>query len=1219
MPAFPHLHVASAFSTHHGTATPEALVARAAEWGAAEAAITDRDGLYGAVRHIRACIAAGIAPIVGADLALTTSVGASTGADAATSASGDAAASAGADAARHREARARLAGAGFALGGGGAEPAGERRPRVAVLAHGGNEGLGWASLSRLVTAAHTPPRRAGAAERRAHRASLEPARFAPFLLGEHEPLGTVLLGPASDVGRALAAGRGAEARARLREWARLLPGAVAVEVVCHLVEPGAPASLAHAAAMLEFAHELRLPAVLTNRVRYLEPDEALTGDVLDAAGELRPLGEFAPQPNAQAWLKPPERMRALAELVVSRTGLGSPARDRLLGTTAELAEHCRLDPDADLGWRRPKVPEPAAIGITGDPATALRRRCEAALNERYPDSAGARHTRLDERLRDELATIDGFGFATYFLAVADVTDAIRAMGVRNQARGSGASSLVNYLLRISNVDPIEHDLLFERFLGRRRSTLPDIDIDVESARRHDVYRMIFDRYGRERTALLSMHSTYRARGAARDAGLALGLDEARIDEIAKSLWRFDAGQFRAVLDEKPELARLAAQSRDDRDLDLLIDLAERLDRLPRHLSMHPCGVLLGDTTLLSTTPVQPSGVELAGGRMLPMSQFGKDDIDDLGLIKLDVLGVRMQSTLAYAVGEIERIHGPQAAVRGGLPPDAKYVSTDGRVVLDDVPKDDEPTFEQIRSTHTLGMFQIESPGQRELIGKLQPDVYDDLIADISLFRPGPMKGNMVSPFLDVKHGFASPDWLHPTFRPFLAETYGVVVYHEQVLRILHHCMGIDLAEADELRRLMEKRGESIEQRFRAATAANRDARGRRRFTDRDIDRIWEVLAAFASFGFCKAHAAAFALPTWQTAWLKAHYPAEFFAGLLTHDPGMYPKRLLLGDARRIGIPILPVDVQVSTDRFVVERVRDTPPGEPTRPGDLGIRLSLADVRGIADAELARILAERPYDSLGDFLARARPSRPLAERLALIGALDELEPGRPTRGELVAAIRARPRAKPRTPAPGQLELPLALDGSGHEPVAHVPVEQGGAPDLDVRERVQAELDVLALDLSEHVIDGYRPLLDELGATPAGELAGMRGGAEVVVAGVRVATQTPPMRSGKRVVFISVDDGTGCADAAFFDEAQQATGEALFGTPLLVIRGTVRRTGERGVSVQAESAHDLKQLWELRSALNPERAAAPRSPAPPPTTPLAAPAPHPPRRSAAPLAR
>lgn len=1136
MSAFIHLHVASAFSAQYGTAAPEQLVRAAAETGAAAAAITDRDGLYGAVRHIRACIDANLAPIVGVGLRLSPVEGET--------------------------------------------PVSRRNSnRTTVLAHGQLAGQSWAGMCRLVSAAHTPPRGATITARRNWLPQLPIERFAPFLRGgADESLGTVLLGPDSDVGTALAAGDTDTAAVRLKSWQQQLPGGVAIEIVCHLTEPGARTSLAHAATMLEFAHRHRVPAVLTNQVRYLTPDDALTGDVLDAAAELQPLGTFAPQPNAQAWFKPPARMRALAELIVARTELGTAAVDRLLATTEQLAERCLLDPKTDLRWRQPKVPEPEVLGIRDDPAQVLERRTRAALTERFPDATGRERSLIEQRLGEELATIHQFGFDTYFLAVADVTDAINELGVRNQARGSGASSLVNYLLRISNVNPLEHGLLFERFLGRRRSTLPDIDIDVESARRHDVYRMIFQRYGRERTALLSMHSTYRARGAARDAGLALGIAPERIDAIAKSLWRFDAGAFRQALQEKPELANLAIQAQQDRDIDLLIDLAARLDRLPRHLSMHPCGVLIGNDSLLSTTPVQPSGAEFSAIDTFPMSQFDKDDIDDMGLLKLDVLGVRMQSAIAYALDEVERIHGAQAAVRGGLPPDARYVTTGGRLLIDEIPKTDEATFEQIRSTNTLGMFQIESPGQRELIGKLQPDRYDDLIADISLFRPGPMKGNMVGPFLDVKHGFAQPEWLHPSFRPFLAETYGVVVYHEQVLHILHECMGIDLAEADELRRLMEKRGVSIEQRFRRETAANRDVHGHRKFTDRQIDRIWEVLKGFGSFGFCKAHAAAFALPTWQTAWLKTHYPAEFFAGLLTHDPGMYPKRLLLTDARRMGIPILPLDVSHSTDRVVVERVRDTPPGTATLPGDLGLRLSLSDVRGITRAELARILAEQPFTSLGDFLERARPSRSLAESLAMVGALDALEPSRPTRGELIAEIRARRRRPRRKRRPDELELPLQF-AAEHPPVAARP----GTLEMNERERVRAELEVLALDLSEHVIDGYRPLLDELGVTAASELGQLRGGTEVTIAGVRVATQTPPMRTGKRVVFISVDDGSGCADATFFEDAQRRSGEVLFGTPLLLIRGRVRRTGERGVSINAEQALDLKQLWKSWSAL------------------------------------
>lgn len=1139
-PVFPHLHVASAHSTHHGTASPEALVTQVAQWGAEVAAITDRDGLYGAVRHIRACIEHGVQPIVGVDLALAVPI---------------------------------------ANKGASVDPAATttsvRSPataldRVTVLAHGNCAGAGWESLCRLISAAHSPARGATPTQQRQHRAQLAATRFAPFLQGNAdaaEPTinGTVLLGPGSDVGRAVLLGNEDLARARLQRWCRLLPGGVAVEIVCHLTEPGTAASVRHAGRMLCLAHAAGVPAVLSNQVRYLTPDDALTGDVLDAAGALRPLGTFPLQANAQAWLKPPDRMHALADLVASRSGLGTRACEQLLAETHELAQRCVLDPVSDVRWRQPKVPEASVLKLQDDPNTVLQQRCQAALNERFAAVNAGERQRVEQRLEHELQTISGFGFATYFLAVADVAALVHDMGIRNQARGSGASSLVNYLLRVSNVNPIEHDLVFERFLGHKRSTLPDIDIDVESARRHEVYRAIFKRYGAERVTLLSMHSTYRARGAARDAGLALGLPESRIDEIAKSLWRLNARQLRAVLHEKPELATLAEQAASDRDLNLLIDLAERLDRLPRHLSMHPCGVLLGNASLLSTTPVQPSGVGL------PMSQFDKDDIDDMGLLKLDVLGVRMQSSLAYAVNEVARIHGPQAAVRGNLSPDITYIAPSGRIMLDEIPKTDEPTFEQIRSTHTLGMFQIESPGQRELVGKMQPDVYNDLIADISLFRPGPMKGNMVAPFLDVKHGFASPQWLHPSFKPFLRETYGVVVYHEQVLRILHHCMDISLADADELRRSMEKHTEGIEQLFRTRTRANLDANGKRKFTDAHIDAIWNVLKGFGSFGFCKAHAAAFALPTWQSAWLKTHYPAEFFAGILTHDPGMYPKRLLLGDARRMGIPILPVDVNISTREFVVERVRETPPAAATRPGDLGIRLSLSDIRGITEAEINRILEARPFASLRDFLARARPSRVLAERLALIGALDTLEQHQPTRGDLLAAIRATPRPKPRRAHPTALELPLDFRG------VHGEITPVGAPDMDARERVHAELEVLALDLSEHVIDGYRPLLDAIGVTPAGTLASLRAGTEVTVAGVRVATQTPPMRSGNRVVFISVDDGTGCADATFFTDAQELSGDVLFGTPLLLIRGKVRRTGARGVSVQAEFARDLKLAW------------------------------------------
>lgn len=495
--------------------------------------------------------------------------------------------------------------------------------------------------------------------------------------------------------------------------------------------------------------------------------------------------------------------------------------------------------------------------------------------------------------------------------------------------------------------------------------------------------------------------------------------------------------------------------------------------------------------------------------------------------------------------------------------DAPYVSPRGRIDLDEIPRDDEPTFELIRSTHTLGCFQIESPGQRELVGKLQPDQFEDLIADISMFRPGPMKANMIEPFINAKHGFDSIKPLHPRFRSFLLETYGVVIYHEQLMRILADCMGITLAEADEVRRALTKGADSIESRFRELTATRVDDRGRRLFSAREVDLIWENVKSFGSFGFCKAHGAAFALPTYQSAWLKTHFPAEFLAGIFEHDPGMYPRRLLTAEARRIGIPLLPVDINASTDSYYVERIS---------PEEKAIRFSLRDVAGITDAELVRILGGQPYASITDVYQRARPSRPLMMRLARIGAFDSLavgHDGQPHRGGIIAYVRhltARPRKPTAAPSPGQallFEDDLLIDMN--------------IPDPSAEERIATELDILSTEVDGHVLELYRPMLDDLGVTPAEELLSLRSGTEVVVAGVRVATQTPPMRSGKRTVFISVDDGTGCVDATFFTEAQQQTGSALFTTRMLLIRGRTRRTGQRGMSLQAEEARDLKQTW------------------------------------------
>jgi error-prone DNA polymerase len=1004
------------------------------------------------------------------------------------------------------------------------------------------------------------------------------------------------------------------------------------------------------------ARSAGLEAVLTNAVRYADRMDAPTVDVLDAARRLVPLGSpdlgadlrrvGSGRGNAEGFLKSGKQMAEVAEEICRYAGLGSdPDREarRLLARTRTVAERCALDPRADLGLGEVHFPELAGAGGQHqrlDPDAVLRARCEAGIGRRYGNAPKAR---IWKRLDDELQIVSGLGYASYFLTVADVTDLVRDLGVRCAARGSGAGSLVNYLLGVSGVDPLRHDLLMERFLSPLRQALPDIDIDVESARRLDVYKAILDRYGGERCVCVSMMDTYRVRHAVRDVGAALGMPVGEIDAIAKAFPHIRARDARVALRDLPELR---ASGLGEQRLDLLFRLVERLDGLPRHVAMHPCGVLLSDATLLDRTPVEAS---YAG---FPMSQFDKDDVEDLGLLKLDVLGIRMQSSMAHAVAEIERLEGV-------------------RIDVDDetqVPFDDEATFRLISESRTLGCFQIESPGQRELVGKSGIESFEDIITDISLFRPGPVKSDMVTPYLEAKQGWRAPHYLHEDLRAILRPTHGVVVFHEQVIEIIARFTGCTLAEADEARRALGDVEGMAEVRlwfFPRAMAAG--------YSRQVAERIWTVLAAFASFGFCKAHAAAFALPTYQSAWLKAHYPAHFLAGVLTHDPGMYPKRLILDDARQHGIEVLGLDVNRSDKAYVVEPLEAEAGWEARRRG---IRLALSEVKGISEAEVDRIVAARPYQSLTDFWQRAQVSRPVLERLVLAGGFDAVygigspigvrrrgrvtrrdlllqvadldrhgravdraargrgrgltSRGAPSAGRTAAAERAedatsrnssddRVRARERVRHPsregqhrelpwdpaqgGQASLHPARQQVGvweqaarqsqatakAKPVRSVqlaldlgdtPVdgEVSGLPEMSASDRVRAELEILGLDASRHVVDFYTPFLDAIGVTRSVELLERRSRSELLVAGVKVATQTPPIRSGRRVVFLTLDDATGPVDATFFEDAQGPYAATVFHSWLLVVRGVLRRTGRRGVSLRATGCWELPALHE-----------------------------------------
>jgi error-prone DNA polymerase len=1290
---FTHLHVASGYSLRYGASTPAQLVEVAAAQGMESLALTDRDGLYGAVKFALACVEAKVQPLLGVDLAVEPS-GLTAGLPAW---------------AEPSQPALRVP----ARGGASVDL---RHPRVTVLAlaadssTGLRPGQGWGRLCRLVTATQLRGERG------------RPISTLDLVVDHARAEGgatalMVLLGPGSEFGRAALAKRPDVARAVLERWRQLLPAdGLAVEIVLHRGPAGATASRGHAARMLAVAREARVPAVLTNAVRHATRDGAVTVDVLDAARRLVPLdSRHLDRTTAEGYLASPAEMVDRAIEVAEAAGEPRAARD-LLAQTEAVAERCRLDPQSELGFWGAHLPEPEVIGLApGTDADArLREWCEGRINTCYPDADGSLLTDVRDRLDDELQMIKSMRLPTYFLTIAQVCDLIREMKVRVAARGSGAGSLVNHLLGISGVDPLRYGLLMERFVTPLRAQLPDIDLDVESDRRTEVYEQIIARFGADRVTCVSMMDTYRVRHAIRDVGAALGLPPGETDTIAKSFPHIRARDVRHAIAELPELrASGLAEPR----MDLLFDLVERLDGLPRHVALHPCGVVISDALLLDRTPVETSW------QGFPMSQFDKDDVEVMGLLKLDVLGIRMQSAMSYAIKEIARVDGSDAGAAGGHPESAGYLDTDGLIDLDAVPLDDEATYQLIQTTRTLGCFQIESPGQRELIGKFGPETFHDLIIDISLFRPGPVKSDMVTPFLRARKGWEEPEYLHPRLREALENTCGVVVFHEQVLLIVSVVTGCDLAQADEVRRSM---GSPAGQ-----DKVNGWFHGRARkhgFDEPSIARIWAVLKAFASFGFCKAHAAAFALPTYQSAWLKTHHPAAFLAGVLTHDPGMYPKRLILDDARNFGISVLPLDVNHSDQVYRVERVdEDYAPDESFESEELayqeqgdeekpstervyGIRLSLAEVKGVNEAEVARMIANRPYHSLADFWHRARVSRPVVERLVVAGAFDSIygltealpvpARGRITRRDLLlqladlerwtrstegraatgragrgrvgragagragAARAGSGRAGAGAGAgagvgagrAGSARTGVGRSGSGRGGVGVVggsvvgggvmsgsavggsvvggggvsnavlevfrpgvlssadavrqasarqsqaarpivPMDQqsvqlafdlddapdqtilSGLPEMTGAERVRAELEVLGLDASRHVLDFYRPLLDALEVTLARDVRDRRSRAELLVAGVKVATQTPPIRTGRRVVFLTLDDSTGPVDATFFEDAQGPYAGTVFHSWLLVVRGVLRKTGARGISLRATGAWELPVLWDV----------------------------------------
>jgi error-prone DNA polymerase len=966
----------------------------------------------------------------------------------------------------------------------------EHDTHVVLLA---TDGAGYANLCRLITDAHMLGTRGD-------------PWLAPEQICAHAGGLLALLGPRSHPGRLAVAGR-VDAAARAAAPYREAFGADRLVIAAeHRVEAGSREEIR---AMLRLAERLETRAVATNAVRYLVAEDAFVADALECMRRIVPVAaNHVTRANAEGWLKPAGRMR---ELFAERPDLAD--------ATIDLAERCAFD----LGLGTVHFPDfPTPGGRSAD--AVLAERCWRGVHERAMQETPT----LRERLHHELSLIRRMGYAAFFLTVADIVADVKAMGIRCACRGSAAGSLVCYLVGISDVDALRHDLSFERFMNPMRKDLPDIDVDVESARREDVYDMVLSRHGDDRAACVAMIDTYRARSAVREVGKALGLPDVEVGVVAKAFPHISAHRIREAMERLPELQGLNLGAG---QLELLFRVAERLNGFPRHIALHPCGIVLSSHELVTRVPLERSA---NGHRMI---QADKDDVEVLGYLKLDVLGVRMLSSMRHALEEIAR-------------------TTGEKVDLDRIPQDDPATFELIRRSDTLGCFQIESPGQRELLQKLQPARWEDLIVDISLFRPGPVKSDMITPYLRRRAGMEAPTYAHPGLRAPLQETYGVIVFHEQVIRTLAAMAGYDETTADHIRRHLDH--DEMLPGFRADFLRRAMTRG---VDGATAERTWDAVIQFASFGFCKAHAAAFAVPTYQSSWLKAHYPAHLIAGLLTHDPGMYPRRLIVEDARQHGIPILPLDVNASESEYTVEPMDDD--------GTFGIRLGLQDVAGIADAEIRSILqgrADRSFADVGDFLRRTAVARPVTEALAHAGAFDRL-PDANRRGHLFQAM---------TTEASREGDQLTLDAAPPAPLARL-------KDYSDAEVVKAELEVLGVDASRHIVTFFEPLLRDLGVTRACDLRGVRGGSHVMVAGVKVASQTPAIRSGQRIIFLTLDDATGPVEITVFESAQRPQlVKTVFHAYAMAVWGQLRRTGVGGIGIIADEIWDLTALHRARGA-------------------------------------
>jgi error-prone DNA polymerase len=812
---------------------------------------------------------------------------------------------------------------------------------------------------------------------------------------------------------------------------------------------------------------LRLGCVATNNVHYARPQDHMLQDVLvcirhlttlDAATHLRRL-------NSEYYLKSAAQMAALF-----------PDHPQALANTRRLAERCHFELDYGL-QDLPSFPTPHGMS----PSAYLNRLCQEAIPRRYGDPPA----RVHEQLAHELKVIEQAGLANYFLIVWDIVRFAREKGIRCQGRGSAANSLVAYLLYISPIDPIAQDLVFERFLSRERQAIPDIDIDFDAQRREEVIQYIYRNYGADHTAMACTYVTFRSRSAIRDIGKALGLSPELVATAVRALETHQPPQPEKETDRAP--------------LDLLLDLSQQIEGFPRHLGIHSGGMVITGAPLMGRVPTEPATMP---DRVVV--QWDKEGLADVGLVKIDVLGLRMLSAISDAVKLVEE-------TTGANPQLEKLAFTDPAV------------YEMIGQADTIGVFQVESRAQAQMLPRLQPRIFADLIVGISLIRPGPIQGNMVHPFLRRRLGLEPVTYLHPLLEPALSETLGVILFQEQVLKVARDLAGFTPGQGEQLRRALgAKRAEEEIEQLRTAFLEGAAARG---VANEIAETVFEQLLAFGGYSFAKSHAAAFAVLVYQSAWLKKYHPAAFYTALLNNQPmGFWNAAVLVNELRRQGLPVLPVDIHASQAPCSLE--------------EGGIRLGLNYVKRLAGEHVSRIVESRtgkPFATLLDFCRRTRISRRVVENLILCGAMDSW--GIPRR-QLFWELGALHYQEE------ELELVWSPEAVSLPPLSHV-------------EAMMAEQEVLGLSPGDHVMTLYRTPLNQRGILGSRAITACPDGQYVQAAGLLVVHQSPPTAKGFH--FLTLEDEEGMINVVVRPRIYGRYHHVIRTAHLLLVGGDIQQEG------------------------------------------------------------